>query len=230
MLAVPFLQGNPRAYLEQVFGSLRKVNFVGIVNWRFVREERLLSKEFAVGLLTLQVTLIILFLCTRWLQPTSRSFPKSLQEVFHTPTEKELERRTTDITPGFILVTTLTAIAVSMLCARSLHYQSFAWIAWATPFLLWRTKLNPALQYLIWSGQELAWDQVPPNDLSSQIIVGALAVVVVQVWTATDLDDEDRKKKVEQQAQAKVKASAPQRSKKLEQEATKILNDPDWPM
>lgn len=228
VIAVPFLQKNFKGYFMQVFSGLRHLKHEGMVSWRFASLERLASKEFAIGLLALNVLIVLGFIGSRWLQPLDRSFPRNLKLFFTTPTEKEMQDRADQVTPDFVMTSMLTSVAISMLCARSLQYESLVWIAWATPFLLWRSGLNPALQYLIWSGQELAWNQVPANDLSSQIIAGALSVVVVQIWIGTDLEDEDRAKRVQQQAKAKV--SAPQRSKKLEQEAKKILNDPDWPM
>ena len=66
-----------------------------------------------------------------------------------------------------------------MLCARSMHYQFYAYIAWALPFLLWRSKINPMLQIMLWLGNELAWNQYPPNSLSSKIIIGVLGVTIL---------------------------------------------------
>jgi len=39
---------------------------------------------------------------------------------------------------------------------------------------------------VVWFGQELAWNQYPSNELSSKLVVGCLAVVVIQVWVGTD--------------------------------------------
>lgn len=222
------MQGNPRAYLLQVFGGLGHFKQEGMVNWHFLDPARLASTEFALGLIALHIAIISGFVCSRWLQQIDRSFPKNVKILFRVSTEKELEKRAEEVTPDFVLTTMLTSIAVSMLCARSLHPESLAWGAWAIPFLLWRSRLNPVLQYLLWSGQELAWNRVPADDLSSQLILGVLTVVVVQTWIATDLDDVYRLEKV--QRQARMTSSTPQRSKKLEQEAGKIVNDPDWPI
>ena len=59
------------------------------------------------------------------------------------------------------MTTVLTANAIGMLCARSLHYQFYAWLAWGTPFLLWRTGFHPIVQYAIWAAQEWAWNVYP---------------------------------------------------------------------
>lgn len=44
---------------------------------------------------------------------------------------------------------------------------------------------------MVWLGQELAWNQYPSNPLSSKIVVGVLALVVVETWVATDDKEPD---------------------------------------
>lgn len=75
-----------------------------------------------------------------------------------------------------------------MLCARSLHYQFYAYIAWATPFLLWRSGMHPILMYAVWAVQEWAWNVYPSTDISSMVVVGCLAVQVFGVWLGTRKD------------------------------------------
>jgi alpha-1,3-mannosyltransferase len=72
-----------------------------------------------------------------------------------------------------------------MLCARSLHYQFYAYIAWATPFLLWRAGFHPIVQYALWAAQEWAWNVYPSTPASSATVVGVLAVTVAGVWWGT---------------------------------------------
>lgn len=83
----------------------------------------------------------------------------------------------------FILTTILTANAIGMLCARSLHYQFYAWLAWGTPFLLWRTGFHPILQCILWAAQEWAWNVYPSSNTSSKVVVGSLAILIAGVWT-----------------------------------------------
>src|SRR5262249_5799164 len=75
------------------------------------------------------------------------------------------------LSPDYILTTMLTAMAIGMLCARSLHYQFYAYIAWGTPFLLWKAELHPVLIYAIWGLQEWAWNVYPSTDESSMVVV-----------------------------------------------------------
>jgi len=92
------------------------------------------------------------------------------------------------ISPNYILTTILTANAIGMLFARSLHYQFYAYIALATPFLLWRSGVHPILQYLLWAVQEWAWNIYPSTDSSSMVVVGSLFVTVASVWWGTRKD------------------------------------------
>jgi alpha-1,3-mannosyltransferase len=80
------------------------------------------------------------------------------------------------------MTTLLTAIAIGMLCARSLHYQFFAYIAWATPFLLWKAGFHPILQYALWGAQEWAWNVYPSTPASSGVVVGVLAITILGSW------------------------------------------------
>jgi alpha-1,3-mannosyltransferase len=89
------------------------------------------------------------------------------------------------IDPEYVLITMVTAMAIGMLCARSLHYQFFAYIAWATPYLLYRAKLHPVLMYAVWAAQEWAWNVYPSTEESSMVVVGCLAVQVLGVLWAT---------------------------------------------
>ena len=77
-----------------------------------------------------------------------------------------------------------------MLCARSLHYQFYALLAWASPFLLWRADLHPVLQYIIWGAQELAWNVYPSTNTSSLTVVAVLFLQVAMVWYGTRNDSD----------------------------------------
>lgn len=92
------------------------------------------------------------------------------------------------VSPNYILTTILTANAIGMLFARSLHYQFYAYIALATPFLLWRSGMHPILQYAMWAVQEWAWNVYPSTGLSSKVVVGVLFFTVASVWWGTRKD------------------------------------------
>lgn len=153
-----------------------------------------LSREFSLALLAAHASLIILFATTRWLKPyrtiyTKNWIPEVVRSLVKQPpsaTQRAIESR---VTPCFMLTTILSANAIGMLCARSLHYQFYSWIAWATPVLLWQAGFHPILQYVFWGMQEYAWNVYPSTNLSSMIVVGVLAITVAGVWYGTGKDE-----------------------------------------
>lgn len=56
----------PRSYAAGAFEFTRQFFHKWTVNWRFVSEETFLSKEFAIGLLTVHALLLLLFLAVQW--------------------------------------------------------------------------------------------------------------------------------------------------------------------
>jgi len=187
VMAFPFIPKNAIGYLGRAFEFSRQFLFKWTVNWRFVGEETFLSKEFSFSLLVGHVSALALFAFTRWLKPAGRPIQDMVARTLRGQDplgdiQQGVSRR---ITPQYILTTVLTANIIGMLFARSLHYQFYAYLAWATPFLLWRSGMHPVLQYGLWAGQEWAWNVYPSSDLSSKVVVGVLAATTAAVWWGT---------------------------------------------
>ena len=189
-LAIRFLQGNFKGYLNRAFELSRQFLFKWTVNWRFVGEETFLSKPFSLALLAGHISVLIFFIGRRWLRPTEMRLGQLLDNIlqFQEPTGKLQGAVSHRVSPNFILTIILSANAIGMLFARSLHYQFYTYIALATPFLLWRAGLHPIAQYGIWAAQEWAWNVYPNTSLSSAVVVGALLVQVVSIWWGTRTD------------------------------------------
>ncbi|CAL5871077.1 uncharacterized protein PFLUO_LOCUS5323 [Penicillium psychrofluorescens] len=176
LFAVPFFQANPTGYLSRAFELSRQFLFKWTVNWRFVGEDTFLSKEFSLALLVLHVSLLAIFAAT-WVRPSGTN------NVFRWA-QGLLQGRQQPIilSKSFIMAVTLSSLAIGLLCARSLHYQFFAYLSWATPFLLWQTGLHPVLVYVVWALQEWAWNVYPSSNASSAVVVLSLGVQVLGVW------------------------------------------------
>ncbi|KAJ5690258.1 hypothetical protein N7462_004650 [Penicillium macrosclerotiorum] len=174
LLAIPFLQTNAVGYISKAFELSRQFMFKWTVNWRFVGEENFLSREFSLGLLALHVSLLAVFL-TVWVKPSGTNMLRFLQD--------KLEGRQPPISlsKSFIMTAMLSALAIGLLCARSLHYQFFAYLAWTTPFLCWRAGLHPILILSVWALQEWAWNVYPSTNFSSMTVVLSLALQVIGV-------------------------------------------------
>ncbi|OKP10606.1 Dol-P-Man:Man(5)GlcNAc(2)-PP-Dol alpha-1,3-mannosyltransferase [Penicillium subrubescens] len=174
LLAIPFLQENPVGYLSKAFELSRQFMFKWTVNWRFVGEETFLSREFSLGLLVLHLSLLAIF-STVWVKPSGINVVRFLQDSIRGCQPPVALSR------SFIMTVLLSSLAIGLLCARSLHYQFFAYLAWATPFLLWRAGLHPILIYTAWALQEWAWNVYPSTDASSTVVVLSLALQVFGV-------------------------------------------------
>lgn len=185
----PFLYYYTSSYISRAFQFTRQFLYKWTVNWRFVKEEIFLSKGFSLSLLGAHAGLLSFFTITRWTKPAQRPFPDFINLVFNDPWDQE--RISRKITPQFVMTTILTANAIGMLCARSLHYQFYAYIAWTTPFLLWRAGFHPIIQYCLWLVQEWAWNVYPSTEASSLVVVSVLAITVAGVWWGTRKDFED---------------------------------------
>lgn len=196
LIAVPFLANNPWAYLSRAFELSRQFLFKWTVNWRFVGEDVFLSKGFSLALLGLHASALAVFLTTRWLKPARKPVSQLIVPILlgKSPFTKEEQRAVSrDVTPQFILTSILSANVVGLLFARSLHYQFYSYLAWTTPYLLWRSRVHPILQYAIWAAQEWAWNVYPSTPISSGVVVGVLASTTALVWWRAREDWEPRR-------------------------------------
>ncbi|KAK2766967.1 dolichyl-P-Man:Man(5)GlcNAc(2)-PP-dolichol alpha-1,3-mannosyltransferase [Arachnomyces sp. PD_36] len=184
LLALPFLQANPTGYASRAFEFTRQFLFKWTVNWRFVGEDKFLSREFSLSLLVTHVTLLGIFLAFRWTQPSGQNLLDFVQNTLKGTQPKA------KMTNSFVLNTMLTSLAIGLLCARSLHYQFFAYLSWASPFLLWRSGMHPVLVYVVWATQEWAWNVYPSTDVSSMVVVASLAIQVLGgLWSKNEISE-----------------------------------------
>lgn len=190
VIALQFLPANGIGYLSRAFELSRQFLFVWTVNWRFVGEDTFLSKQFSITLLVGHLSALVLFIATRWLRPTEKTVVGLIRNALkiEEPLGKMQHAVSIRVSPNYILTTILTATVMGMLFARSLHYQFYAYIAWSTPFLLWRSGMRPIWQYALFAAQEWAWNVYPSTNTSSAVVVGVLFITVVSVWWGTRKD------------------------------------------
>jgi len=174
--------------LSRAFEFTRQFLFKWTVNWRFVGEEVFLSRDFATALAIANLSLLGSFLITHWTRPSGLSVISLIATLFKPLPPKVQQQISLRITPTFVMTAILSSLVSGILCARSLHYQFYAYLAWSTPFLLWRSGLHPIPIYAVWAAQEWAWNVYPSTNESSMVVVGCLAVQVVGVWWGTRND------------------------------------------
>lgn len=190
-LAFPFLPVNAYGYIGRAFEFTRQFLFKWTVNWRFVGAETFLSHKFSLALAIINLSLLLFFFATRWIRPSGLSLPAFLSTIFNPPSSEAQQHLSLRVTPSFIFTTVLGSLSIGMLCARSLHYQFFAYIAWSTPFLLWRSGMHPFMIYALWAAQEWAWNVYPSTNMSSMVVVGCLIIQVFGTWWGTRKDFAD---------------------------------------
>ncbi|POS84210.1 hypothetical protein EPUL_003619 [Erysiphe pulchra] len=189
-MAIPFLSSNAIGYFSKAFEFSRQFNFKWTVNWRFVGETTFLNRKFSIALLAGHLCTIVLFITTRWLRPIQKPIKEVMKnflklQMSFEGSQHAISRRTNS---NFILTTVLSANAIGFLFARSLHYQFYAYIALASPFLLWRAGLHPIFQYFLWALQEWAWNVYPSTNLSSKVVVIVQLFVIFSIWWSTRKD------------------------------------------
>lgn len=188
LLASPFISTNVSSYLGRAFDLTRQFRFEWTVNWKFLSEEFFSSHEFAEGLLIAHAALLSLFCYTRWNSLTGLAPWALVRRALMAGRYRHVTAAEERISPDFVMQATLTSLLIGVLCARSLHFQFFVYIAWSTPYLMWRAGLPSYLIIGIWAAQELAWNIFPSTSVSSLVVVAALAIQIVGIFMGTRND------------------------------------------
>ncbi|KAI0010964.1 glycosyltransferase family 58 protein [Xylariaceae sp. FL0662B] len=180
-IATPFLHENAWGYLGRAFELSRQFLFKWTVNWRFLGEETFLSRPFALALLIMHALVLIGFIVSKWLKPAGKPLSAVILPILQlsSPFSPQEEPRVASrVTPEYVTTTILSANIIGLLFARSLHYQFYSYLAWSTPYLLWRSGAHPIIQCALWALQEWAWNVFPSTNISSSVVIGVLAATV----------------------------------------------------
>lgn len=185
--AIPFLgKDETFIYLKQAFDLGRVFMYKWTVNWKFIPEDLFLSKQFAYGLMAIHGLCLLAFLHFKWVRPSSNGLwdfaTKHFDYVSIDDDEQaEIESR---MTPRFAMSALLGSTIIGFLFARTLHYQFYAYIGWATPYILWSAGHHP---FIVLGGcalQEFAWLVYPSVPWSSAIVIFMLAFQVGSSWAS----------------------------------------------
>ncbi|KAI9770583.1 MAG: dolichyl-P-Man:Man(5)GlcNAc(2)-PP-dolichol alpha-1,3-mannosyltransferase [Geoglossum simile] len=144
LISFPFLPVNPVGYFSRAFEFTRVFLFKWTVSWRFVGEERFLSKEFSIALIFVHLALLILFLATRWIRPSSRPLSGFIHMILQPPGPAVQRAISLSVSPQFVLTTILTTNTIG-------------------------------------------------TNMSSELVVGTLAVTVFGIWWGTRKDFVDKR-------------------------------------
>ncbi|EGG14602.1 glycosyltransferase [Cavenderia fasciculata] len=190
VLAAPFLLYNPESYLNRAFEFSRQFLFKWTVNWRFIPEDIFLSKPFALGLLTIHLLLLVIFLLFKWTRP--EGLFKSIRfGEWRNVGERKLNVR-------YMLLVMFTSNLIGVTFARSLHYQFYVWYYHTIPFLLWQTRLPVVVRVAIIGAIEYCWYKYPSTNLSSGLLLVCNLVIIFSLLFLSSINEKfvvDQKKK-----------------------------------
>eukprot|EP00536_Pseudo-nitzschia_multiseries_P001718 jgi/Psemu1/181812/e_gw1.22.185.1 len=174
ILGAPFLARYPVSYLRKAFELDRQFFFKWTVNLKFLPEEIFLSKPWAISLLLLHLSLLIIY-HHRVYKRISTSGHKSLS-------------------PEQILSTLFVSNFIGICCARTLHYQFYSWYFPALPFLLWRGTSYPIpIRLLLLACIEYAFLTFPATATSSFVLqVAHWAILIPCVFSTRPGSENDQ--------------------------------------
>ncbi|GAA5828542.1 hypothetical protein JCM11251_000842 [Rhodosporidiobolus azoricus] len=170
-----------RVYFAQGYSLSRSFLYEFTVNWRWLQDEELfLSSGFAQALMVAHVVGLGLF-AIRWAEEEGgvvELLTRGLRRPMSRPAKRELtaERATTLF---------FTSNYIGVLCARSLHPQFYAWIAWQGVWLVFgaaKGVWEGIQRFLLLSLLEYAFATYPSTTNSSLGLVVSLLVILTGVY------------------------------------------------
>ncbi|KAJ2800908.1 dolichyl-P-Man:Man(5)GlcNAc(2)-PP-dolichol alpha-1,3-mannosyltransferase [Coemansia guatemalensis] len=175
LVALPFLCTHPSEYFARAFEYSRRFDFKWTVNWRFVGEHIFGSSIWAASLLTAHLLLLLYLGLRVWPRLSGRSASSIIRKGM------TLHRHHTRVDAEEAAAVVLSANFVGVVCARTLHYQFYAWYAHTLPFLLYRSRLPLPAQLALWLAIEYAWNVYPSTIASSLLLLAAHCVILATI-------------------------------------------------
>lgn len=152
----------------------RVFDYTWTVNWRMLPQQVFLSPAFAKLVLALHLGILLSFAHCRWLAARGGLW-RALRNFVTTPRRTKLSAET-------VLRIVFTGNFVGIVCARSLHYQFYAWYFHTLPFLLWQAKLPTWARLTAFVAIEACWNVYPSTSLSSCVLLAAHCLLLACLW------------------------------------------------
>ncbi|KAK1293569.1 Dol-P-Man:Man(5)GlcNAc(2)-PP-Dol alpha-1,3-mannosyltransferase [Acorus calamus] len=194
ILGLPFLLSDPVGYISRAFNLGRVFIHFWSVNFKFVPEAIFVSKPFAIALLVVHLTLLLMFTHHKWckhegglihflhtrfahLKPSNivQTF-SSLRYFFAHDSAFGILREEHIATVMFV------GNFIGIVCARSLHYQFYSWYFYSLPFLLWKTPFPNSLRVILFFTVEICWNIFPSNLYSSLALLCTHLLILWGLW------------------------------------------------
>ena len=200
-MGAPFIFHDIFAYLSGAFRGFGDLQHKWSVNWKFLPTDVFMDKRFAILLLLLHVTVLILFANYRWCREV-----KGLSGL-----RKRLTSQGRTLKSVFSHLNSLfepCSCTLSVSSSQDRHFQFYTWYWHALPVLLWSADVLPVWSKLILLLMfEYAWsyglDKVEGTStfLSSLVLQIAHFTLLLSLWFSKPakvflpVDDEKKKKK-----------------------------------
>ncbi|KAJ2571343.1 dolichyl-P-Man:Man(5)GlcNAc(2)-PP-dolichol alpha-1,3-mannosyltransferase [Coemansia sp. RSA 1807] len=177
VIAAPFVYAFPHEYVARAFEYTRQFNFVWTVNWRFIGDRVFASHEWALILAAAHIALLVALAVVVWPRLSHSTLPTIVRQGF-------TRRAHSDVSATEVAVVMFSANFVGIVCARSLHYQFYAWYAHMLPLLLVHARLPLVAVPVVWLVIECAWNVFPSTHTSSLALLAAHIVILVGIFRA----------------------------------------------
>eukprot|EP00250_Pteridium_aquilinum_P033344 c5480_g1_i1 orf=143-1462(+) len=190
-LGMPFLWSYPLEYMSRAFDLGRVFLHIWSVNFKFVPEEFFVSKGFALAMLALHLSLLIIFAQFKWCKHEQGLLPalklRSKLQSFAgllSSTSNNFSRKDTQVLlePRHVTTVLFTGNFIGILCARSLHYQFYSWYFYSLPYLLWRTSFPTVMRLIIFGVVEACWNVYPSSSISSFVLLTCHLTILFGLW------------------------------------------------
>mmetsp|Transcript_25544 Transcript_25544/g.28381 ORF Transcript_25544/g.28381 Transcript_25544/m.28381 type:complete len:293 (-) Transcript_25544:19-897(-) len=183
VIGLPFIRANPASYFNKAFEFKREFLFKWSVNWNYLGEEIAINPNFALGLLSLHVLFLVIFLFTKWVSLKNIFNELSIYPFSLRPTKKYLN-------PEYTLNVLFICNFVGIIFARSLHYQFYSWYFHTLPWILMCCEIYPSIiKVLILVAIEVCWNMFPPSILWSSVLSLLHLLILIGLVFKTPVDE-----------------------------------------
>ncbi|KAJ2803583.1 dolichyl-P-Man:Man(5)GlcNAc(2)-PP-dolichol alpha-1,3-mannosyltransferase [Coemansia furcata] len=178
-VAAPFLWAYPVEYVTRAFDFGRQFDFTWTVNWRFVGAQVFDSQQWALALVITHAVLLAILGLMLWPKLSKSTAWKIIMDGCLAKRRRTL----TVLSTEEVLSVMFTSNFIGIVCARSLHYQFYAWYFHTLPFLLHKSQLSFPVQLGVWAAIEYAWNVYPSTIFSSVLLVAAhITLLAATMW------------------------------------------------
>ncbi|KAI9354355.1 dolichyl-P-Man:Man(5)GlcNAc(2)-PP-dolichyl mannosyltransferase [Zopfochytrium polystomum] len=169
-LAAPFLAAHPAEYILRAFEFSRAFEWKWTVNWRFLGPVVFGSPLFHRVLLGLHIALLLVFATRSWVREGVLGLLKILRDSLAVSSHGNKNAGRSTMSADYIMRVMYTSNLIGIVCARSLHYQFYAWYFHMLPYLAWRTRLPTLFKLAALIAIEFGFNTYPSTELSSVVL------------------------------------------------------------